>query len=508
MSVAMARREFLKNSSLFALGLPLLPAMLRSTEAFGNAISAPKRLIFIEVPLGSLFESNFFGSTLAPSALDLGDGHVARTQRLADRFVGGADFSPVLSRAFAPFASKMNVIQGLDLLGAFPHHSGGPLLGNLTDGAAPMAGQSYTARPTADQLIAQSPNFYPAGYAGLRSLVLGSFSVSYQYSNPRDRSGEIQKIPSLPYDAAQIFDVLFGDQLAFGAVGPSRGGRIFSKLLGEFDRLKRHPRLSSADRDRMSGHQAYFSELWNRISRPTPCALPARSSPAFGAGTAHASAESWLSSAGNGGLRTHVQNINRMIAAAFRCDLTRVVTYGAGLYFTPQDWHLDWSHNNVNYQSQLVAANREILEMLLLDLLTQLDVPETPDGRTYLDNTLVVLQLEHSDQHTANTLPTITAGSAGGFLRTGMYMDYRNLGLRLRGSGSAGDPTLVTGSAHSGIYQQQLTNTILQAMGIAPSEYETSGSPGYGEIFDPYALRTRGHYRGARAGAILPGLRA
>ena len=63
--------------------------------------------------------------------------------------------------------------------------------------------------------------------------------------------------------------------------------------------------------------------------------------------------------------------------------------------------------------------------------------------------------------HDSISVPIITAGSAGGSLRTGQYVDYRNLAQDFGWADHSDE----------------------QAMGLPPSAYESGPYGGYGEHF-------------------------
>jgi hypothetical protein len=113
-------------------------------------------------------------------------------------------------------------------------------------------------------------------------------------------------------------------------------------------------------------------------------------------------------------------------------------------------------------------------EKAFLDLANKLDVEEA-DGRSYLDNTLLMWSQESGhDTHNSITVPIVTAGSAAGFFRTGQYVDYRN-----RDNPITRD---IPATAHQfptpGILYAQWLSTVLHAMGLPRSEWERAGEKG------------------------------
>jgi hypothetical protein len=122
-------------------------------------------------------------------------------------------------------------------------------------------------------------------------------------------------------------------------------------------------------------------------------------------------------------------------------------------------------------------AYQTFFETVFLDLVTKLDAVDDGTGRSLLDDALVVWSQEcGAYTHEPVSLPIVAAGSAGGFLKTGLYSDYRNLYMQVNRGGYQGS-TEVT---HAGLHHGQWLGTALQAMGLEPSEYETNGVGGYG----------------------------
>ena len=168
------------------------------------------------------------------------------------------------------------------------------------------------------------------------------------------------------------------------------------------------------------------------------------------------------------------------------CDRTRVITIGVhkalgpgpdsanstlvGHYHSEDasggTWHglaHDWS--NANSRRMLKGINAWIASEVFAKLLTKLDVPEM-GGTTYLDNSLVYWGNELGFNHIAYSVPCLLAGSAGGFIKPGRYLDY--IDWDGRAYFSQEDGNVIKGIPHN-----QFLVTALQAMGLAPADYET-----------------------------------
>jgi hypothetical protein len=99
-------------------------------------------------------------------------------------------------------------------------------------------------------------------------------------------------------------------------------------------------------------------------------------------------------------------------------------------------------------------------------------------------------------------VPCILAGSAGGFIKPGRYLDY--IDWDGKAYFSQEDGNVIRGIPHN-----QFLVTALQAMGLSPADYERNGQAGYGSTSvsgrssDAWAV----DYDLASAGQILPGIR-
>ncbi len=137
---------------------------------------------------------------------------------------------------------------------------------------------------------------------------------------------------------------------------------------------------------------------------------------------------------------------------------------------------------------------------LFAKLLEKLDVPES-GGSTILDNSLVYWGNELGFNHIAYSVPCLLAGSAGGFIKTGRYLDY--IDWDGRSYFSQEDGNVIKGIPHN-----RFLVTVLQAMGLSPEDYERDGKPGYGSTSvngrDPDLWPT--DWDLARVGEILPGI--
>jgi hypothetical protein len=104
----------------------------------------------------------------------------------------------------------------------------------------------------------------------------------------------------------------------------------------------------------------------------------------------------------------------------------------------------------------------------VLDLASKMNAVSNGVGGTLLDNALVAWSHESGAvTHIPQNVPIITFGGAGGTVRTGNYLDYRNLNKRIS------YPSIDAGQFRwHGLLMHQFIGNALQAMGIPASEYE------------------------------------
>lgn len=527
-----SRRRFLQGAGGAALALPFLES-LRPRGAAAQAVTPPKRLIVLKSFSTQLikgwypaFEGNGYqlhdakytgskadGTTLLTQPLVSGKGY---TQAPLADLQTTKGISPILGPALNPFLSKLTLIRGLDFLPMVNHNYGG-LLGNFSSctAATPCEADKLTDVPTIDQVLAYSTKFYPTA-PGLRSLHLSQgVTDSMSYSDLGIAGGAIQQLKARtnPRDA---FNDVFGTAAPTPGTTtppPGRDKLLVDRVYQDYVALKQNARLSAADRQLVDQYVNLVAELQAKLT-PKPmtmtCTRPAQ--PA--------------SLANNVGLDpTDIKNkwslFLDVVAAAIMCDQTRLITIGlhkalgpgpdasssslVGFYHSEDasggTWHglaHDWS--NANSRRMLQGINAWLAAEVFAKLLARLDVPEA-NGKTYLDNSLVYWGNELGFNHIAYSVPCLLAGSAGGFIKAGRYLDYVDWSGRAYFSQEDGN--VIKGVPHN-----QLLVTILQAMGLAPADYERNGKPGYGstDTSGKSADAWPVDYDLTTVGKILPGI--
>ncbi len=355
--------------------------------------------------------------------------------------------SPMLTAnvasALSPgLVSKMNLLRGIDVT-FYLAHCRGALLGNFSDNDGNgMDGtwmKTNGVGATIDQVMAQSLAVYPTPPVA-RSIVIGPQSLSWGWQDLVAKTGAVQQTPQSP-SPQKLFDALFKN----GAPGADAGTSVPDAGMAAVARkpvvdrvLEIYNRYKSGtfgDARRLSaGDQVALSAV--RITWIVCSDLEARltSSPVGGSDggtTGNMLGASCSTVTRPTSTATSFSLYNDVIAAAFLCDVTRIgtiVAYDPFVAYTG-DWHQDYAHKasiDPTKEAALLESHRVFFETVFLDLANKLNVMEA-NGKTVLDNSLLYWTHECSwDTHNDFALPVVTAGSAAGYLNTGLYVDYRN----------------------------------------------------------------------------------
>jgi Protein of unknown function (DUF1552) len=516
----LTRRHLLQGASGFALALPFMPSLMSTAHA--QSIPKPKFLVMMAhghggisventYPIAASVSANLTSQTLyaamngAPKH-DIVSGNLlalkrthaqtagARHQPITDFDNGAARVSPLVG-SFVPDAllAKLNLLCGLDVMPGSGHWAGMfGNFGNAFGGPADATAKSTRQVPTIDYVIGQSSKFYsPAERALVKapSLLIGGWDLSVYQSgsdvgpNPyrgntldeiyRQLFTGVSSTPGQSDPDAALVDVLYEDyrRLARGAFGPAR-------------------RLGQADRVRLEAHMANLQDIGNRLKaiRTASCSVPTLTQAQKNAyirggdvpwewDTAPASAADRQAD-----VRATSELVNLMVIQAFLCGTTRMMVRSVSPLLIPDPVYQDDPHHLLYHlhfqppkQQDLLRNHRDAFAAAYVDLIAKMNATEVLPGVNLLDQSLVYWTAESGvTTHDSITFPTIAAGSAGGFLKTGQFIDYRNALVNTQ----FGYSTEVTPEEREvtrltrGLSQGRWLATICQAMGLAPADYE------------------------------------
>jgi hypothetical protein len=529
----MRRRMFLQGAGVL-LALPFLPSLLaRGVRA--QSASQPKRFIAVKSYSTQIIRSwypTYSGNGYTARAYDPGNGkldgttnltqaltessgrhsdgnqYFAKHAPLSDLAAGGR-FSEILGPWFDPYLSKMLLLRGLDFMPDTNHNQGG-MLGNYA--AADVTHPEVEAWPTIDQVLAYSDKIYPGGLSGTRSLHLSpGIANTFSFTN-NGGSGSVTQVQA-HVDPRTAFNEAFNGFTAPTQMpaGPDPNKKLVDRVLEDYRSVSMGPRISAHDKQALEQHMSFLSEIQTRLDRgPSTIACEAPDQPA-------------AVQANGVGVDTLEQAYSLMVdvlVAAIRCDVTRIGTLnvwkgigrgigsgGSDLGYVhsglkdAQDWHErahEWS--TAGSRAQVVAINQWIGQEVFTRLLAGLDVEEA-DGKTFLDNSIVMWGNELGMNHLNWSVPTLLVGSAGGRLNTGRYIDYIDWNRNVKFHQEDG-PVI------EGVPYNRMLVSLLQAFGLAPSDYERDGAPGYGS-YATAGKTQQAHaidYDASQFGNPLPGL--
>jgi hypothetical protein len=504
-----------------------LPRELRAQSA-----TAPKRLIVLKSFSTQLIKKwypSFTGTGYALKDSKYQDSKADGTTLLTQALAGGPytwaplrDFespngiSPILGPALNPFLDKLTLIRGLDFLPSVNHNYGG-LLGNYSSctNATPCEADMIGDIPTIDQVLAYSDKLYPTA-PRLRALHISQGVVdSMSYGNGGQAGAQVeqQKARTNPLDVwNDLFEGVMDPAPSGGSpAAPSRDALLIDEVREQYVALRSSSRLSGEDKQKVDQYVTLVSELQARLTT-TPmlaCTRPAEPS------SLDNNQETDPSD-----IATKWDLYLDLVAAALMCDSTRIVTLGVHKalgpgpdpsdstlvgHFHSEDasggtWHgLAHDFGNENSRRMLEGINAWVAREVFAKLLEKLDVSEA-GGSTLLDNSLVYWGNELGFNHIGYSVPCLLAGSAGGAIEPGRYLDY--IDWEGRSFFSQEDGNVIRGIPHN-----QFLVSVLQAMGLSPEDYERDSAPGYGSTAidrDPTLWAT--DYDLSKVGEPLPGL--
>ncbi len=370
--------------------------------------------------------------------------------------------SKVYSSLLNPYLSKLTLLRGLDCPIGFTHGEA-TQLGHMRytrggDYADPNKTvedvmEQYPAVPFIDQLLAYSPEVY-ATTPVVRSVV-GYGMRSMGQVVPGDISTGLKHV-SGPSDPVALFNLLFGPSTPpVGATGPTseqlESQTLIDQTLSDLKSLLSHRNIASTDKQRLDAFTTELHETQKKIIAVSSavCSAPAKptNSTTMGSLPTNLDREVFLD------LYTSV------LASGLKCGRTSVATLTGILALETQGaYSFDnlhtWGHDGKT--AEVGNAMRWFVDKAIVPLMAKLDVDEG-SGSTFLDNSLIMFGNQNSTGYHKNWDRNILlAGGAGGFFKSGQFVDYRQRGV----STKYGQP---------GILYNQLIITILKAMGLKDS---------------------------------------
>jgi Protein of unknown function (DUF1552) len=415
------RRAFLRAGAV-AIGLPFLEGL--PTRSAWAASAPPVFSLFIVAANGVVLPRFFPDATGPLTAASLG----ALTNKATS--------------VLAPHAEQLLFIKGLNFATAGPtscSHAQG-MCQVLT--AAPPAGTgntAYSTGPSADVVIANLVN--PAGlepltlYAGAKGGYIDEH-ISFKGAG----MGQIRAAESNPYI---LYAQLVGLATSAPGVEPSTDP-LAAELLAsrksvndlvrdQLTSLLGSAKISADDRQRLQQHFDAIRDTEVKMGEMGVACSQA------GLSTSKIEAlQSGLAFKTDGMIEDVAKLHLELVALAFACNFNRVATlqHGDGTdqtkYKVPSNADLGWTFHHISHRMQsdamtstnetAVNAHAEIDVLRMQTLLHGLDQLK---ARGLLDKSVVLWtnQIADGPSHSFRSVPHIIAGSGGGYLKQGAYVD-------------------------------------------------------------------------------------
>ncbi len=399
---ALPRRTFLRGAGV-TIALPLLDAMVPiHPAARAAAAMAPKRFLSYFVPNGMYFPK------FTPQQQ-------------------GLDYDlPATLEPLVAVKTKVSVLTALesapgDNWAKDPHPAAGASV--LTGRKASPGEVQPNNGISVDQVIANA-----IGKATrFASLQLGAEGGSgagdcdgYTCDHMRTISWASPKTPLPKINNAQIaFTRLFGASDLGSTPGEQAKRLALRKSILDYalgDAKRMHQQVGTADRAKLDEFLGSIRQVEERLIGQTAAGVAPKDVGAT------CTPMEMVPGAGHQGLVGLMQDL---MVLAFRCDLTRVITFmwanaGSEIIYFGKPHHKGHTHGNfAKAEIQLIAMGN------FAQLLEKLDRIKEGD-KSILDSSLVHFTSEfgNADSHSCRPLPVLLAGSAGGAINAGRHVVF------------------------------------------------------------------------------------
>ncbi len=458
------RRSFLLGLGGSVLAIPTL-ASLSTTRA---QESSTRKFISYKIPNGH------FGQQWYPAdaAVEAAGG----LRPLGENVIGlplrqlSGDVSTLLHAGFDPFREKISVLRHLDRLNHANHNAYTGLLGwsedRLPDDPSRMA-------PSIDQIMAEHVFLGESIPLNLTFFSYGSRKPSCSFT-----IGPSGPVPVPGLGAEEAFQLLFAGTTLEPSVAERRREHtrnVVDYVLPHYRDVRSNPRLSADDRYKLDQHIEHMHAVSARLGMRRGACMPPPTPE---------------------GLERSSENVTAMSRelidigiAALRCGLTSIVNFyiDPDVLFTHDLHGVEGGHHGASHGAAAAAVqsieNAHLWHMEnVLNLLHGLDGTATDTG-TLLDESALLVHNEIGNQAGRDNTPgnydlnhmcydaqVLVAGSCGGRLQQGQYLDFRSGFERGRWT------------RHVGTAYNRLDISMMIAMGCEPHHWEVDGEPGFGDL--------------------------
>lgn len=476
------RRHFLKSSCGLTVSLPFLPSLLSSFISEKTLAATEPTIRFITLHNGHCqaveqWLPNLANLTLTKKSDVVSDFDLTQIS-------GG--ISSVIGTSMDSLRSKILIINRLDSTSSRPNHNAEFILSGGVKG-------DFTS--TLDHIIAQK-------ISGQAPLNLFVKSVFDEYSSGASHVSVLNGNYSTgDFNPSVVFQRLFATSTASNNTSSTntsskRNLLIVDRVYQDYLSLKNNSRLSKNDKTRLDQHidllyqvEAKLKSADQQNNNGQTCSLTKTIS------------NSPVKTAINSDYSVVLDQMFDILELAIKCQKVQVATLMLHVYdyfagnvgfisgISPSvRLHEDIGHAPDDNTRKMKLALNQFFAQKVAKFLKNLDIIENPiNNKTYLDNSLILWAndqgcLKDTGGHTSINIPVLLAGSAGGFIKSGRYIDYGlpyNNELSKKAIGGNEYGTYIHGRPYN-----QLLITIAQAMGLKPTDYQTNSNEGFGVYGD------------------------
>ncbi len=482
------RRMFLQGSGGALVSIPFLTSLL-PRETWAQTAPTIRRFLYIKSSYDLGHHSSWLpniGGNVAnlgqPSQVVTGVNghHNVRWQNLRDFApTNSSVLAPYYASALSPYLESANILRGLDFIVRYGH-SNAMHLGGLVEGFAGLGGTRKI--PTIDHVINNNKIFNPLG----RSVInIGGHSGE---GSQNISGGVVSHAPNSGYGLGEIYNSLFsnGNFPESGQHGVSNPKTpVLNRVLEDYNRLKNSKNISASDKLVLQNAMDKLSDVQNSLTMIVAAGCSHKNFFASHAGTSIHSGVDELNS-------IVVQKASAdLITAAMMCDTNRVFGVHLGVFTSAFDGQ-GFDHQVISHEPHGVVAGKinwqrmcerhnVLFKNFTIPLIQNLSSAIDPsNGKSLLYNSLIYNTMESAQVHGWCSHPGMLFGNAGGNIQSGKYIDYtdRTKGIA-EGVDTGGDNGFdrTLGSPkfcnnYYGVSYNRLLVTIMQAMGLQPSDYE------------------------------------
>lgn len=502
------RRMFLQGVGGSLLAIPFLESLLPSVAWAADPTIRRYIGVFGNYDYGH--PSNWFPTSLKP-AMSFKPSTGEHTMHYApmSSFIQGRQFSRIIVPELNPFMNQLTMFRSLD----FPQrmgHGNAMSLGNVASAVNHGDFDSLPDLATIDQVLAYNINFNPKGPNSAPVLNM-RHAWSHGSSWGPDGTGKIVLKPLTGNGwITNVYNEIFNN-----GTFPESGSQptsvkhqrsdALTRVMEDYTRVKNSHRISSVDKILLENALDQISTLQSGLSGGQTVVNGCSHKNVSLTGDSNMTEPHFDQSAA-------LKNKADLIVAALMCDVTRSVNFNSSpgdsyydlnpassLQFHHDVTHLPhaehvWSESNgvaiPNWQSMGLIYGR-FMRNFMAPLLAKMDAHKEANGQSLLYNSLVHFTMESSIVHHQINMPCLLAGSAGGNFKSGNYIDTTNYDLVENGKTGQPYPFSVEGhfsadpanstfhQCRPGVHYNRVLVSILQSMGLQPSDYEKNSVNSY-----------------------------